>query len=83
MSPTITLLSLACIISNQSPIDTTNVEAKLSMEDKIQVQQYIDSEICLPQNLESLLAETREKMNRGDATLRSIGNNPAPSEACF
>ena len=72
-----TLVSLACLISNKGAIDTTNIEAQLTDNEKILVQSVIESGSCLPQRLENLL-ERSKNSNLKDELMRH-----SPSEACF
>lgn len=72
-----TLLSLACLISNKGTIDTANIEAQLTNNEKAMVQSVIESGSCLPSNLEKLLEKTK------NSRLRDEMQNHAPSEACF
>ena len=77
ITTTQTLLSLACLIANKGEMDTSSIEAQLNDNDKIMIQSVIESESCLPKNLEQLLRKTdksglREKMMRSSS-----------SEACF
>lgn len=72
-----TLISLACLISNKGPIDTTDIEAQLTENEKIQIESVIESGSCLPQNLEILLEKTKK------SKLKKEMLRPVPSEACF
>ncbi len=72
-----TLLSLACLISNKGAIDTASIEAQLTDNEKAMVQSVIESETCLPSNLEKLLEKTK------NSDLKDKMQNHSPSEACF
>ena len=72
-----TLLSLACLISNKGAIDTASIEAQLTDNEKAMIQSVIESDTCLPRNLEKLLNKTK---NSG---LKDEMERHVPSEACF
>lgn len=72
-----TLLSLACLISNKGTLDTSNIEAQLTENEKASIQSVIESGSCLPSNLEKLLEKTKSSGANEDMQLH------APSEACF
>lgn len=82
MTPSITLLSLACAIANGGNMDTSIVTAQLTQTEKAQVEQYIESGACLPERMESLLKETREKVNDGMLDVNGSMFSSAPSEIC-
>lgn len=72
-----TLISLACLISNKGPIDTTDIEAQLTENEKVQIESVIESGSCLPHKLEMLLEKTK------NSDLKKEIQRHAPSEACF
>ena len=72
-----TLLSLACLIANKGEMDTSSIEAQLTDHDKVMIQSVIESESCLPRNLEKLLEKTKKSGQSGEMIMHS------PSEACF
>ena len=69
ITTTQTLLSLACLIANKGEMDTSGIEAQLNDNDKVMIQSVIESESCLPKNLEQLLRKTKkiELWRRDDA----------------
>jgi len=83
MTPAITLLSLACAIANGGDMDTSSLTAQLTQTEQIQVQQYIESGACLPERMENLLKETREKVKDGTLDTQGKTFRSAPSELCM
>ena len=77
ITTTQTLLSLACLIANKGEMDTSSIEAQLNDNDKVMIQSVIESESCLPKNLEQLLKKTK-KSGLNEEIMRH-----SPSEACF
>jgi len=77
ITTTQTLLSLACLIANKGEMDTSSIEAQLNDNDKVMIQSVIESESCLPKNLEQLLRKTKKSGQIKEMMEHS------PSEACF
>jgi hypothetical protein len=77
MTPVHTLVSLACLIANNGAIDSGALDAQLTVKQKQQVVEVINSGACLPENLEKLLRKTKE------TGLDKNMMRHAPSDACF
>ncbi len=82
MIPAITLVSLACAIANHGPIDTSALEAQINAQDGAKIQAIIDSGMCLPENMEKLLLESKTRTESGDLKAETVFIHTAPSEAC-
>ena len=82
MMSAITLVSLACTISNPGSLNTASLEAQINAEDGAKIQAIIDSGACLPENMEKLLKDTRRGIESGDMKIESSAWHPAPSEGC-
>ncbi len=78
MIPAQTLLSLACLIANSGPIDTTSLEAQLTKEEYVQVEVVMASGACLPQKMELLLNETKQGVQMTSGPMVHT-----PSTGCF
>lgn len=61
-----TLTALACLIANPGSIDTSNLKAQLSEAEVEQAQAVIDSGACLPASIETLLQNTRLRIQNGE-----------------
>ena len=83
MTPTLTLIGLACAIANNSPAAASDLQAQLGAEDQRRVQFILESDLCLPANMERLLAVTRERIDNGDLKLQDAVFQASPSESCL
>ena len=78
MAPIHTLISLACLIANNGAIESGALDSQLSVKQKQQVVQVVESGACLPENLEKLLDQTKALGRDKNSHFVS-----SPSEACF
>jgi hypothetical protein len=81
MLPANTLLSLACLIANKGPMDTSALDAQLSAAEVAQVKEISASGACLPENMEALLQSTEQAQNSGSMVVASKAG--PPSDACY
>jgi hypothetical protein len=70
------LLALACLIANKGPLDTSTIEAQLSDTEATRIQSIIQSDACLPENMEQLIKETHDKITSGELTEIAEGSEP-------
>lgn len=82
MSPSITLISLACAIANSGSIDTSSITAQLTQAEQAQAAQIVASGACLPERMERLLEVTREQLRDGSLDPDGRMSRHAPSELC-
>ena len=69
-----TLVALACLIANKGPVDTATLEAQLSEDERAQVQAVVNSDACLPENMEKLLKNTDNQIKDGQIKPMGAGN---------
>ena len=80
MTPTITLVSIACAIANGGAIDTSTLTAQLNEGDQFKVEQIAVSGACLPENMEKLLRDTVQGLANGETARPSA---PMPTDGCY
>lgn len=76
-----TLISLACLIANKESVDTSALEAQLTEMEKAQVESVIHSGTCLPENMETLLRVTHERVKKGQVI--DLAMEGKPTESCL
>lgn len=81
MLPANTLLSLACLIANKGPMDTSALEVQMSTAEVAQIREISVSGACLPENMEALLQSTEQAQNSGQMIIAAKA--APPSEGCF
>ena len=74
-----TLVALACLISHKSPVVRAQLELQMSESDRTQIQPIIDSDACLPENLEKLIKDTHNKIQKGEVEDPSDGGGHEPT----
>jgi len=72
-----TLVSLACLIANKGPFDTSSLEMQMTTKEQVKVTEIIDSGACLPEKLEMLLQKSKNSPSPGNKSVDS------PSEGCY
>ena len=79
MTPAMTLVSLACAISNRGS-DPSSGEIQLSREQKAFVQEVVQSGACLPENMEYLLRESQRQADSGELKIENVFFRPAAEQ---
>lgn len=74
-----TLVGLACLLSNGGPTDQAH-EVSLTESQKQQMEELIYQEPCLPENFETLIKQSEEKMKVDGKPTEVLG---MPTLDCF
>lgn len=76
-----TLISLACALTNRGNVNTNEILGQLTDEERAHVQEIVESGACLPENMEILIKNTKDKNIGGGENVLTM--SPEPCDGCF
>lgn len=77
-----TLVGLALLINSGETVDQNTINQMNSAEVQI-VQDLANSDNCIPENIESLLKQTEQKLKEANVDAQARAMMPAPTSESF